>query len=145
MLARRLLIGLHAVLGVLAVAAGQALARHPSGKPLTFEVDWLDGSPFKDYRVPGLFLAVVIGGANLVSTVLLWRRDPLGSLVSLGTGVLLLVWIAIQTAIIGFRDWTQGMWIAVFSLVTLLAAGEIRRARSPGTEEVKQEAIHVQR
>jgi len=130
MRARRLLIGLHAVLGVAAVAAGVALARDPSGKLLTFEVEWLDGSPFADYRIPGLFLAVVIGSANVVSTVLLWRRDPLGPLTSLGTGVLLLVWIAIQTAIIGFRDWTQGMWIAVFSLVTTLALREVRRAGS---------------
>lgn len=142
---RRLLIGLHAILGVLAIAAGQALARDPSGKPLRFDVNWLDGSPFKDYRVPGLFLTVVIGGANLVSATSLWRRDPLGPFVSLGTGVLLLVWMAIQTAIIGFRDWTQAMWVAVFSLVTLLALREVRRARSPGTEEVKQEAIHAQR
>lgn len=126
MLARRILIGLHAVLGVLAVAAGQALARDPSGKPLRFEVEWLAGSPFRDYRVPGLFLAIVIGCANLGSAALLWRRDPLGPLVSLGTGMLLLVWMAIQTAIIGCRDWTQGMWIAVFSLVTALALREVR-------------------
>jgi hypothetical protein len=124
--ARRILIGLHVVLGVLAITAGQALARDPSGKPLAFEVDWLDGSPFRDYRVPGLFLTVVIGGTNLVSAALLRWRDPRGPPVSLGTGVLLLVWMAIQTAIIGFRDWTQGMWIAVFSLVTVLALREVR-------------------
>lgn len=134
MLARRSLTALHAVLGVLAVAAGQALARDPSGDPLRFEVEWLDGSPFPDYRVPGLFLTVVIGGANLVSAALLGRRDPLAPLASLGTGILLLVWIAIQTAIIGFRDWTQGMWWAVFGLVTVLAARELR---APDSESRK--------
>ena len=129
MIGRRVLIALHALLGATAVAAGGALTRDPSGDPLRFKLDWLDGSPFEDYRVPGLFLAVVIGGANLVSALLLWTRHPLGPLAALGTGVLLLAWIAIQTAIIGFRDWTQGMWWALFALVTWLGAREVRGAR----------------
>ena len=86
-----------------------ALARDPSGKPLSFKQQWLDGSPFDDYRVPGLFLALVIGSTNLVSAAGLLQRRAWAPLVSLGTGVLLLAWIAIQTWIIGFNDWTQAM------------------------------------
>lgn len=66
-LVRRLRIALHALLGVLAVGAGLALAGDPSGGSLSFEVAWLDGSPFDDHRVPGLFLAIVIGSTNLAS------------------------------------------------------------------------------
>ncbi len=119
---RWLLAGLHAVLGIAAVGAGQAFVRDPSGDTLGMPADWLEGSPFPDYRVPGLFLMAVIGTANLLSAVLLGLRHRHASLVSLGTGVLLLAWIAIQTAIIGFRHWSQAIWWLTFALVTLLAA-----------------------
>lgn len=111
---------LHLVLGIAAVAAGQAFARHPDGHDLDMDPSWLDGSPFPDYRIPGLFLAVVIGGANLTSALLLWRRHPLGPILSLATGLLLVTWLAIQTAILGLRHWSQGLWWLLFPLVALL-------------------------
>jgi hypothetical protein len=130
-LTRWVLIALHAFLGVAAVGAGQAFVRTPSGAALGMTTDLLDGSPFVDFRVPGLFLAVVIGGANLLSGVLLWRRHPGSPLASLGTGLLLVAWVAIQTAIIGFRHWSQGIWWVTFIAVTVLAARLVgQRARS---------------
>jgi len=118
---RRLLIGLHAVLGVAAVGAGQAFVRDPSGDALGIPVDWLEGSPFPDFRFPGLFLALVIGSTNLVSAFALWRRHPLASLASPGTGLPLVAWVAIQRAIIGLRHWSQGVWCMTFTLVAALA------------------------
>ena len=119
---RCLLIVLHAVLGVAAVGAGQGFVRDPSGTALGMTTEWLAGSPFPDFRVPGLFLTLVIGGANLLTAVLLWRRHPGSPFASLGTGLLLVIWVAIQTAIIGFRHWSQGIWWVTFVLVTVLAA-----------------------
>ena len=118
---RWLLIILHALLGVAAVGAGQAFVRDPSGGALGMTKEWLDGSPFPDFRIPGLFLAIVIGGANLASAAALLKRHRLASWLSLATGVLLVAWVAIQTAIIGFRHWSQAIWWVTFSLVTVLA------------------------
>jgi hypothetical protein len=134
---RQLLIALHAALGASAVGAGGTLARDPSGGSLDLDAEWLRGSPFADYRIPGLFLGLVIGTTNLVSAVWLSRRRSLAPLLSLGTGVLLVMWIAIQTAIIGFRHWTQAMWWGVFLLVTALAAREVRRASVGGRRALK--------
>ena len=119
---RWVLIALHTVLGVAAVGAGQAFVRVPSGAPLGMTTEWLEGSPFPDFRFPGLFLAIVIGGANSLTAVLLWRRHPGSPFASLGTGLLLVIWVAIQTAIIGFRHWSQGIWWVTFVLVAVLAA-----------------------
>jgi hypothetical protein len=58
--------------------------------------------------------------------VLLWRRHPASPLASLGTGLLLVTWVAIQSAIIGFRDWSQTIWWVTFVLITLLAARPVR-------------------
>jgi len=118
---RRVLVALHALLGVSAIGAGILFVIDPSGARLGMSTDLLEGGPFPDYLVPGLFLAIVIGGANLASAAMLWQRHALASRASLATGVLLLAWTVVQLSIIGFTDWTQGMWVAVFSLVTALA------------------------
>ena len=128
---RWLLIALHAVIGVAAIGAGQAFVRDPSGEALGMTTDWLERSPFPDFRIPGLFLAVVVGGSNLLSALALWRRHPLAPLASLGTGLLLVAWVAIQTAMIGFRHWSQGLWWAISLLVTALATRHWRATRGP--------------
>lgn len=124
-----LLIALHAFLGVGAIGAGQALARDPSGRTMTFEESWLEGSPFENYRVPGLFLLGVIAPANLVSAVALGRHARGGPALSAATGLLLVVWLTIQTAIIGVRHWSQAIWWVMFPLVAALGAIEMSRAR----------------
>jgi hypothetical protein len=123
-------IGLHAALGVAAIGAGQAFVRDPSGAALGMSTDYLEGSPFSDFRTPGLFLATVIGATNLLSAIALWRGHPLSPLGSLATGLLLLVWVAIQTVIIGFRHWSQGIWWGTFTLVTVLGAQLVREGTS---------------
>jgi hypothetical protein len=123
------LVFLHLLLGLSAIAAGQALALKPTGEALSFETDWLKGSPFADYRVPGLFLALVIGGANLAAMVAQWRRLAVAPLLSLGTGLLLVTWLAIQTSIIGYKHWSQLIWGVVFPLVAVLGLVQLRTRR----------------
>lgn len=120
---------LHAVLGVAAIAAGQAFARRPSGRDLGMDARWLEGSPFPDFRIPGLFLLLVIAPANLLSALLLLRRHRGGPPLSLATGLLLVVWLAIQTAILGFRDRSQAIWWLLFPLVAVLGAAQLRARR----------------
>lgn len=119
---RGTLILVHTLLGIAAIAAGQAFVRDPSGRSLGMSTEYLDHSPFPDFRVPGLFLATIIGSANLVSALALWRGGRLSAFMSLSTGILLVVWVAIQTAIIGFRHWSQAIWWVTFTGVALFAA-----------------------
>lgn len=124
---RWILTAVHAFLCVGAVGAGQAFVREPSGGTLGLRTEWLEGSPFPDYGFPGLFLAVVIGGANGLSTLLLVLRHPLAPAVSFATGILLVSWVAVQTVILGFRHWSQGIWWVLFTLVAVLGGSLFRR------------------
>lgn len=142
---RAVLMALHAFLGVGAIGAGQALVRDPSGHTMTFKTGWLEGSPFHSYRIPGLFLVGVIAQANLASAFALGRHARGGPLVSAATGLLLVTWLTIQTAIIGVRHWTQAIWWVMFPLVAALGAIEVgegaatrlgRRRRRPGARGV---------
>jgi hypothetical protein len=98
----RWLAAAHIFVGIGAVPAGIALIGNPTGATLGMDQAWLAGSPFKDFLIPGLFLLVVNGFAQLISGVLAWRRHPLAAWGGMLLGLALMAWIAIQVAIIGF-------------------------------------------
>jgi hypothetical protein len=129
MILRIVLIALHTVIGLAAVGAGLALVSDPTGEGMSFDVDWLRGSPFRDYAFPGLFLMIVIGAANLISAVALALRVRWGAIIILASGLLLMAWISIQWFIIGFRHWTQVFWVVVLAALTALAGLNLRRNR----------------
>lgn len=127
---RVLLALLHAIIGVGALAAGPMLALKPGGEALTFRIEWLRGSPFRDYRVPGLFLALVIGPLHLAATVAQLRRAGPAPALSAIASLVLLPWSLVQFLAIGIRHWTQPAWYALFTATTALAVSQWRGTRS---------------
>jgi hypothetical protein len=70
-------------------------------------VEWLKGSPFHNYFIPGLFLFIVIGGSALISAIAVFRRHHMANKAALICGIIILLWLAIQVAIIGYISWLQ--------------------------------------
>jgi hypothetical protein len=66
---------LEAFVGLTAVGGGIALATGAEGD--RFPVSWLDGTPFDSYLVPGLILAIVVGGSAVTALVACWRSSRL--------------------------------------------------------------------
>ena len=83
--------------------------------------DWLTGSPFRDYRVPGLILFVVVGGAFLFAAMTVLARAEIGRTAALAAGAIVLGWLAVQLAIIGYVSWMQPVTAAVGFAILLLA------------------------
>jgi hypothetical protein len=71
-LIRVILIILEAFLAVTAVAGGIGLISGSLNPGLAL----LKGSPFNDYTIPGLALAILVGGGATVATILMIRRHP---------------------------------------------------------------------
>ena len=118
---------LHLAFGLSSLGAGQALVRKPSGENLTFETEWLRRSPFRDYRVPGLFMVFVIAPLNLLSLRAQGRRGAEAPYLSIVSGLVLVVWLGIQTAIIGYRHWSQLVWMVLFPLTGVLGLVQLRQ------------------
>lgn len=82
--------------------------------------EWLEGSPFRDYRVPGLILGVAVGGISAASAVAAWRGNDHAGALAAFAGTILTAWIAAQVAIIGPRSFLQplmgGVGIAMITL-----------------------------
>lgn len=89
--------------GASGVFGGASLVRDPSGIALGLPIDLLRGSLFPDYRIPGLVLLVGLGIAPLLVAWGVWtnrRWSRTGSLLVAGG---LLVWLAVQIAVIGYQ------------------------------------------
>lgn len=83
--------------------------------------EWLDGSPFHDYFVPSLVLFVVIGGALLTGAIAVLRGSAHARTLALLAGAILLGWLGVQVAIIGYVSWMQPVTAAVALVILALA------------------------
>lgn len=84
--------------------------------------EWLAGSPFSDYFIPSLILFVLVGGVLLVAALAVIGRRQSGRVSALAAGAVLLVWIAVQVAVIGYVSWMQPVTFAAGVAVLMLAA-----------------------
>ncbi len=95
---RRVLLGLNLFLGVTAVAGGLALLFGWISLPLSS----LAGSPFTDYTVPALLLAVVVGGTALAAAWLLAVRVERGIAASVVSGAAIITYEIVEWNVFGF-------------------------------------------
>ena len=124
--ADRTLTALNAAAGVAALGgAWYALAGAPD-----VPVEWLEGSPFASYTVPGLVLGGVYAPASLLAAATVWRHRPRAADVALAAGAVQVGWIAAQVAVIGLRSPLQPAMLAV-GLADLALAWR-RRGRGAG-------------
>lgn len=98
---KRALILLEALQGVTATIGGLALLAGYAPPP-----EYLDGSVFKDYTIPGLFLTFVIGGGGLFVAWRLAHQQRYARESAVASGLVLMTWITIQLGVIGFH-WLQ--------------------------------------
>ncbi len=111
-----ILIGLSAVSGGFALVTGA----FDQWLPVTF----LQGTPFSDYTIPGLLLAIIIGGGMWLAAAMQYSRHAWAVLFSAAMGLLLIFWETVEIAIINrFEQATITSTIiqqVLFSLLGLL-------------------------
>jgi hypothetical protein len=106
-------VGLFAVDGFTAVtAAGGGIALMAGLESGRFPLGWLEGTPFSSYVIPGLILAVEVGGSATVAAAATLRTRHAGALASLLAGVIMLGWIVGEVLILNRPS--RPMWIEVF-------------------------------
>lgn len=93
-----------------------------SGAP-NVPVEWLKGSPFSDYFVPSLFLFIVVGGASLFAAFAVFKNYTFARSIALIAGIIILSWIAVQVAIIGYVSWMQPATAIAGSIILFLTIG----------------------
>jgi hypothetical protein len=97
-------LGLEVFLSIGALGGGLVLMIAPRGEIMPLPLAALAGSPFDTYFVPGLILFGVLGLGPLVAARLSWVRHPLAPTAALVVGAGLLIWVAVEVAIIGYSN-----------------------------------------
>jgi hypothetical protein len=100
---QRTLAALEFVTGAAGVVGGVLLAAAPDGSLLRADPGALAGTPFGDWRVPGVLLAVLVGGGFLVAGWWQWRNYRYARELSLLAGAGLIGFEAAELAWIGFQ------------------------------------------
>ncbi len=88
-----LLVALTAIGGGIALLAGlESNERVPP--------EWLHGTPFRNYVIPGLILAIIVGGSAAIATYATYQNLNAGGVSSILAGALLMGFIAVEVAIL---------------------------------------------
>ena len=91
---------------------------------------WLEGSPFEDYSVPSLILLVVVGGSFIVAAIAaVFARLRADRFATFMAAVVVLGWLTVQIAIIGYVSWMQPATAMAGVLVLFLGAQLPRHER----------------
>ena len=102
----KILIALEVFTGLTAVAGGVLLMVRPDGSLLWIAPSALSAlahnSPLPDFFIPGLLLAVIVGGGMLSAATLLEQRRPYALELAMATGAALMIFEIVEFAAIGF-------------------------------------------
>ncbi|MBN2245425.1 MAG: hypothetical protein JW755_06240 [Candidatus Aminicenantes bacterium] len=89
--------------GLSGIVGGIGLVLDPTGKSLQLPIEWLEGSPFDDFQIPGLILLFVLGIYPLVVLYRLWRKLKWAWFAAFIVGAALIIWIGVEIMIIGYH------------------------------------------
>ncbi len=96
-----------------AMPGGLSLIIDPSGKGFGMTVEILEGTPFDDFFIPGLFLFIFLGLGHVFGAIMSFMRTKITGVVGLTLGIILVAWICIQVISIGLVEFLQTLFLLI--------------------------------
>lgn len=129
-----ILIFLVIIQAISALFGGIQLIIEPNGLLLQMPVNWLNNSPFQSYLIPGIILTLLLGifpvwiAYCLAFRPFRHRRGWLniypdryfGWTYSLYLGIMLIIWITVQIAMVGYGHPIQTIYVSLGILITIV-------------------------
>lgn len=117
-----LLVVLELFLAAGALYGGTHLVMDPTGASLQMPADqFLGGTPFTTFLVPGLLLLVVNGLFPLAVVGATCLRARWATFGHLAVGAVLLGWMGVQIVLLGFGASIQALYLGLGGVIALLA------------------------
>ncbi len=117
-----ILIVLTIFLALTTIAGGIALMANIISMPVSL----LQGSVFGSYTIPGLALAVLVGGGAVFAAVLLLRRSRFGLLFATTAGVMIMFFEFVEMLVIGSpAGIARTLQVFYFGLGTLIVVASM--------------------
>lgn len=120
-LTAKLLLPLELFQGITAIGGGAMLALRPDGSLIRMPIEWLRHSPFESYLIPGLVLAIVVGGSALVAAAFIVLRRSNAWFMSAVAGSGVVIWIVVQLAMTRMFHPLQIVYLVTGAAILILA------------------------
>lgn len=105
--------------GMSALAGGVGLVSDPSGGNVAMKTEWLAGTPFSNFLIPGIILFVVNGIGNSAGFFITLKKHNKAPLMGILFGIIMMGWIIVQVIMIGYMSFLQPLYF-VTGLLQLL-------------------------
>ncbi len=116
---KTLLFVLSGFIGFTALLSGLLMVVYPDGSLINLSIALLEGTPFKDFQVPGLLLALLVGGVNCMALFFNIQKNQKRFNWSIAGGVILCLWIIVQMMLIHSVYWLHIVYL-ILGLLAIL-------------------------
>ena len=89
--------------GLSGLLGGIMLVIDPSGGLLNMPIGLLSDSVFQNFMIPGIILLFLLGVFPTAVGIALWKRYSWSGPGAVITGIMLVIWIGVQIAIVGYQ------------------------------------------
>jgi len=101
--------------------SGLIMMGNPDGLIMNLPLSLLDETPFKDFLIPGMLLATIVGGVNLLAVFYNIQRHPSRYNWAIAGGLMITGWIVVQVILIHTVHWLNFLYLGIGILIILLA------------------------
>ncbi len=108
-------------ISITAILSGLMMIGYPDGSALSLSAGLLEGTPFKNYIVPGILLVIFVGIINLLAVFYNMKRDPKRYTWALAGGIMICGWIITQMILIHSFHWLHIVYMAMGIVVILIS------------------------
>lgn len=112
--------------GLSALAGGVGILSDLTGKTLGMDTSMLQGSPFKNFLIPGIILFTFHGVGNTFAAIYSIKQGKYMNEVAMFFGIGMMIWIIVQVAIIGYGSILQALYFST-GLIQLILGFIIKR------------------
>jgi hypothetical protein len=118
---RTILFILVSFIALTATLSGLIMISNPDGGILNLSLSLLDKTMFKNFRVPGILLTVIVGGINMIAVFFNIQRHPKRYNWAMAGGVVITGWIIVQMIMLGAVHWLHILYLIIGILIILIS------------------------
>lgn len=110
-----------------AIPVGVMFLIDPTGGLIQMQPGWIEGTVFRSYFIPGLYLLIANGLGMLLTALLTVRRHPLAPWLTGALGVGLIIWIAVEVIVLPLTMFLTWIFLAIGFALGFVALFWLRR------------------
>ncbi len=118
---RLLLFILLVFVALTSIVSGFLLFIYPNGSYMGLSPALLSGTAFQTFKIPGIVLAVAVGGINLMAVIRNIQAHPQRYNWAIAGSVVLCGWIVVQMILISTLHWLQFVYLFLALMILLLS------------------------